>query len=125
MTPEQLVEFGWGLANSKLTFFWVIRPDLVIGGSAILPLEFVDETKGRSLIAGCCKEWGIGMEIDNKVKRDELEKLVRELMEGEKGKKMKNKAMEWKTLAEEATGSHGSSSTNLENLVNQIQLRKR
>ncbi|PQQ05157.1 7-deoxyloganetin glucosyltransferase-like isoform X2 [Prunus yedoensis var. nudiflora] len=151
MTPQQLVEFGRGLENSKLPFFWVIRPDLVIGESAILPLEFVAETKERSLIAGWCpqeqvlnhpvggflmhsgwnsmvesltagvpmlcwpifadqqmdcrhawNEWGIGMEISNDVKSDEVEKLVKELMEGEKGKKMKNKVMEWKKLAEEA-----------------------
>ncbi|XP_008229788.2 PREDICTED: 7-deoxyloganetin glucosyltransferase-like [Prunus mume] len=174
VTPQQLVEFGWGLANSKLPFFWVIRPDLVIGESAILPPEFVAETRERSLIAGwcpqeqvlnhpsvggflthsgwnstvesitagvpmlcwpffgdqqmdcryTCNEWGIGMEISNDVKRDEVEKLVKELMEGEKGKKMKNKVMEWKKLAEEATGPHGSSSTNLDNLVNQVLLRK-
>ncbi|CAL9013434.1 unnamed protein product [Prunus brigantina] len=70
-----------------------------------------------------CNEWGIGMEISNDVKRDEVEKLVKELMEGEKGKKMKNKVMEWKKLAEEATGPHGSSFTNLDNLVNQVLLR--
>ncbi|XP_070660446.1 7-deoxyloganetin glucosyltransferase-like [Malus domestica] len=140
MTPEQLMEFGCGLANSKVSFFWVIRPDLVVGKSAILPPEFVDETKGRSLIASwcpqelvlnhpsvggflthsgwnstlesvsagvpmlcwplfsdqptnchyTCKKWGIGMEINNDVKRDDVEKLVRELMEGEKGRRMKN-----------------------------------
>ncbi|KAJ4845207.1 LOW QUALITY PROTEIN: hypothetical protein Tsubulata_046169, partial [Turnera subulata] len=43
-----------------------------------------------------CSEWGVGMEIDNNVKsRDEVEKLVRKLMVGEKGKKMKENAMEW------------------------------
>ncbi|CAL8138709.1 unnamed protein product [Prunus armeniaca] len=174
MTPNQLVEFGWGLANSKLPFFWVIRPDLVVGESAILPPEFVAETKERGLLASwcpqeqvlnhasvggflthsgwnstlesltagvpmlcwpffadqqtdcyyTCNEWGIGLEIDNDVKRDEVEKLIKELMEGEKGKKMKNKAMEWKKLAEEATGPHGSSSTGFDNLVNQVLLRK-
>ncbi|KAI5339944.1 hypothetical protein L3X38_019218 [Prunus dulcis] len=72
-----------------------------------------------------CNEWGIGMEIDNDVKRDEVEKLIKELMEGENGKKMTNKAMEWKKLAQEATGSHGFSSTNFDNIVNQVLLRKR
>ncbi|KAL6292338.1 hypothetical protein ACE6H2_000480 [Prunus campanulata] len=174
ITPEQLVEFGWGLANSKLPFFWVIRPDLVVGESAILPPEFVDETKERGLIASwcpqeqvlkhssvggflthsgwsstieslcagvpmlcwpcstdqptncyyACNEWDIGMEIGKDVKREQVEKLVKELMEGEKGKQMKNKVMRWKKLAEEATSPHGSSSLNLDNFVNQVLLRK-
>lgn len=47
LTPEQLLEFGWGLANTKLPFFWVIRPDLVVGKSAILPPEFEAETEDR------------------------------------------------------------------------------
>ncbi|CAN6707883.1 unnamed protein product [Malus baccata var. baccata] len=175
LTPQQLLEFGWGLANSKLPFLWAIRPDLVIGESAIFPPEFEFETKERGLLeswcpqeqvlnhlsvggflthsgwnstieslsagvpmlcwpffadqtTNCyytCNEWGIGMEIDNDVKRDEVEKLVRELVEGEKGKKMKNKVMEWKKLAEEATSPQGSSTRNLDNLVNQVLLRKR
>nr|XP_011462065.1 PREDICTED: 7-deoxyloganetin glucosyltransferase-like [Fragaria vesca subsp. vesca] len=173
LTPEQLLEFGWGLANTKLPFFWVIRPDLVVGKSAILPPEFEAETKDRGLIASWCPqeevlnhpsvggflthsgwnstiesitagvpmlcwpfygdqqinsysccEWGIGMEIDTDVKRDNVEKLVKELMEGDKGKKMRSKCLEWKKLAEEATAPHGSSSKNLENLVNRVLLRK-
>ncbi|KAB5551560.1 hypothetical protein DKX38_008871 [Salix brachista] len=56
-----------------------------------------------------CLEWGIGMEIDSNVKRENVKKLVIELMEGEKGEKMKKKAMEWRKLAEEASGASGSS----------------
>ncbi|PRQ52310.1 putative 7-deoxyloganetin glucosyltransferase [Rosa chinensis] len=139
MSPQHLVEFGWGLANIKVPFFLVIRPDLVVGESAILPPEFVAETKERGLIASwcpqeqvrnhpsvggflthsgwnstveslcagvpmlcwpffsdqltncwyACNEWGIGMEISNDVKRGEVEKLVRELMGGEKHYKKK------------------------------------
>ncbi|KAM5586410.1 hypothetical protein ABKV19_005362 [Rosa sericea] len=175
LTPEQLVEFGWGLANTKLPFFWVIRPDLVAGKSAISPPEFEVETKDRGLIASwcpqeevlnhpsvggflthcgwnstiesvtagvpmlcwpffsdqqtnsyySCNDWGIGMEITNDVKRDDVEKIVKELMEEDKGKKLKNRALQWKKLAEEATAPHGSSSKNLDNLVNQVLLRKR
>ncbi|KAB1213207.1 UDP-glycosyltransferase 85A1 [Morella rubra] len=174
LTPRQLSEFGWGLANSKHPFLWIIRPDLVVGESAILPSEFEVETKERGLIAGwcpqeevlnhpliggflthcgwnsiiesvsagvpmlcwpfawdqqtnckyACNDWGIGLEIDNDVKRDEVEKLVRELMEGEKGKRMKKKVMEWKNLAVEATGAHGSSSVNLNNFVNEVLLSR-
>uniref|UniRef100_A0A2C9U160 Anthocyanidin 3-O-glucosyltransferase n=1 Tax=Manihot esculenta TaxID=3983 RepID=A0A2C9U160_MANES len=168
MTTEQLVEFAWGLANSNITFFWVIRPDLVAGDNAILPPEFVTVTKERgicssycaqekvlsrpsiggflthsgwnstleSISAGVpllcwpffaeqqtncrysCKEWGIGMEINSDVKRDEVERLVIELMEGEKGKEMKKAALEWKKMAEEATASlEGSSFQNFEKVI--------
>eukprot|EP00257_Ricinus_communis_P021871 XP_015581445.1 7-deoxyloganetin glucosyltransferase [Ricinus communis] len=172
MTQEQLVEFGMGLANSKHPFLWIIRRDLVIGDSAILPPEFFEKTKERSLIAqwcpqeevlnhpsiggflthsgwgstieslsagvpmlcwpffadqptNCrysCNEWGVGMEIDNNVKRDEVEKLVKELMEGEKGKEMRNNATKWRKLAEEATAPNGSSSKNLEKLMTEVLL---
>ncbi|KAF8405854.1 hypothetical protein HHK36_007931 [Tetracentron sinense] len=166
MTRQQMIEFAWGLANSKQTFLWIIRPDLVAGDSAILPLEFVTETVERGKLSSwcpqeqvlkhpsiggflthsgwnstlesvcggvpmicwpffaeqqtncryTCKEWGVGMEIDSDVKRDVVEMLVRELMEGDKGKMMKNKVMDWKNLAEEATGPGGSSQLNWDKL---------
>ncbi|TXG52770.1 hypothetical protein EZV62_021939 [Acer yangbiense] len=56
MTEQQLVEFAWGLSNSKVNFLWVLRHDLVIGESAILPPEFVAETKERSLLASWCSQ---------------------------------------------------------------------
>ncbi|KAI4299058.1 hypothetical protein L6164_032555 [Bauhinia variegata] len=70
-----------------------------------------------------CTEWGLGMKMDSDdVKRDEVEKLVRELVHSEKGKKMREKAMWWKKMAEEATGANGSSFLNLEILINQVLL---
>lgn len=176
MTANQLVEFAWGLANSKQTFLWIIRPDLVAGDSAVLPPEFVTETKERGLLASwcpqeqviahpsiggflthcgwnstlesissgvpvicwpffgdqqtncwyCCTKWGIGIEIDNDVKRDEVEKLVRELVAGNKGKEMKKRAMEWRKMAEEATASSSASSfLNLEKMIKQVLLPPR
>ncbi|KAK1406857.1 hypothetical protein QVD17_38465 [Tagetes erecta] len=56
MTSQQLVEFGWGLARSNYTFLWIIRPDLVTGESAVLPLELLEEIKGRGLLAGWCPQ---------------------------------------------------------------------
>ncbi|KAI4296376.1 hypothetical protein L6164_036339 [Bauhinia variegata] len=173
MSPEQLFEFAWGLANSKKPFLWIIRPDLVNGGSVILSSEFVNETKDRGLIASWCTQekvlnhpsiggflthcgwnsitesvcagvpmlcwpffadqqtncryacikWNIGIEIDNNVKRNDVEKLVNELMVGEKGKKMKQKIMEWKKLAEEDTGPDGSSYVNLDKMIKEVLLK--
>ncbi|XP_059279744.1 7-deoxyloganetin glucosyltransferase-like [Lycium ferocissimum] len=69
----------------------------------------------------CCTKLGIGMEIDNNVKRDQVEILVRELMAGEKGQEMKKKALELKKLAEEATQRPaGSSYVNINTLINEI-----
>ncbi|XP_028800823.1 7-deoxyloganetin glucosyltransferase-like [Neltuma alba] len=170
MSPEQLYEFAWGLANSKKPFLWIIRPDLVNGGSVILSSEFLSETKERGFVANwceqekvlnhssiggflthcgwnsmtesicagvpmacwpffgdqqtncryACKEWGIGVEIDNNVKREEVEKLVNELMEGEKGKKMRQKCLEWKKIAEENTQPGGFSFVNLEKVIKDV-----
>ncbi|RDX96334.1 7-deoxyloganetin glucosyltransferase [Mucuna pruriens] len=104
MTNEQLIEFAWGLANSNKTFLWIIRPDLVVGGDAILPSEFVTQTQNRGLL-------------------DKIENLVRELMDGQKGKEMKEKALQWKELAKSAvSGPYGSSFLNLENMIHEILL---
>ncbi|XP_024008649.1 UDP-glycosyltransferase 85A2 [Eutrema salsugineum] len=66
----------------------------------------------------CCDEWEVGMEIGGDVRREEIEKVIRELMDGEKGKKMRDKAEEWRRLAEEATEhEHGSSVVNFETVV--------
>ncbi|KAI9120715.1 hypothetical protein K1719_007748 [Acacia pycnantha] len=170
ISAEQLYEFAWGLANSKKPFLWIIRADLVGGGSVILSPEFLTEIEDRGLIASwceqekvlnnpsiggflthcgwnsmiesvsarvsmtcwhfftdqqtncryACKDWGIGVEIDSNVKREEVEKLVNELMEGEKGKKMGQKALEWKKIAEEDTRPGGSSFINLEKMIKDV-----
>ena len=69
-----------------------------------------------------CNEWDIGMEICNGAERGEVEKIVREFMEENKNKKMKKEVVEWKKMVEEATGAHGSSSINLDKLVNEVLL---
>jgi UDP:flavonoid glycosyltransferase YjiC (YdhE family) len=174
MSEEKLLEFAWGLANSKKPFLWIIRPDLVIGGSVVLSSEFVDEISDRGLIVSwcpqekvlnhpsvggflthcgwnsttesicagvpmlcwpffadqptncrfICNELEIGIEIDTNVKREEVEKLVNELMVGEKGKKMKQKAMELKKKTEEDTKPDGCSYINLDKVIKEILLKK-
>ncbi|XP_059625101.1 7-deoxyloganetin glucosyltransferase-like [Cornus florida] len=167
MTPNQLVEFAWGLAQSMQKFLWIIRPDLVTG-DLVLPPEFVTQTVDRGLLGSwcdqeqvlnhpsiggflthcgwnstiksvsagvpmscwpffadqqtncmrICTQWDVGIEIDSDVKREEVERLVRELMEGEKGKEMKKRAMDLKKKAEEATSPRGGSSVlNLDKML--------
>ncbi|KAJ3702615.1 hypothetical protein LUZ61_006320 [Rhynchospora tenuis] len=174
MTNDQLIEFAWGLANSKCDFLWVIRNDLVKGDSAVLPPEFSADIEGQGMLARWCRqeavlahpsiggflthsgwnstteslscgvpmiswpffadqqtncryvctEWGVGMEIDNNVKRDEVELQVRELMTGERGAEMRNRAVEWKKSAIAATQPGGTSFVNLGRLVKEVMLPK-
>ncbi|ERN09324.1 hypothetical protein AMTR_s00427p00007990, partial [Amborella trichopoda] len=72
-----------------------------------------------------CKEWGIGMEINNDVKREEVKALVRQLMEGEKGKEMQLKAKKWKEISKTVVQLGGSSYNNLERLIKQVLPEKR
>ncbi|XXG76425.1 hypothetical protein AAC387_Pa08g0778 [Persea americana] len=51
ITEQQLMEFGWGIANSNHPFLWVIRPDLVTGGHKNLPQDLMDEIEGRGMIS--------------------------------------------------------------------------
>lgn len=172
MSPQHLVEFAWGLANSGKAFLWIVRPDLVEGKTAMLPAEFVAETEGRGMLGNWCNqeevlkhpsvggflthsgwnstmesivggvamiswpffaeqqtncrycntEWGNGLEIESDVKREDVEKLVRELMDGEKGKHMRRNAKEWKRKAEEASKLGGTSFTNLDRVISEILL---
>lgn len=63
------------------------------------------------------------MEIDNNVTSDAVRTLVIELMEGEKGKLMRKKAVEWKNKADEACVLYpsGSSVANLEKIIHLMQ----
>ncbi|XP_058222886.1 7-deoxyloganetin glucosyltransferase-like [Rhododendron vialii] len=54
MTPQQLCEFAWGICNGNQPFLWIITPDFAKGQLATLPLEFLEKTNERGLIA----TWG-------------------------------------------------------------------
>ncbi|KAG9451450.1 hypothetical protein H6P81_011415 [Aristolochia fimbriata] len=68
-----------------------------------------------------CVKWGVAMEMGKCVRRKEVESLVREMMGtsggGEKGEKMRKKALEWEVSAERAVMENGSSFKNLEKLI--------
>ncbi|CAO2815495.1 unnamed protein product [Amaranthus hypochondriacus] len=176
LTPEQLEEFAWGLANSKHPFLWVIRSDLVEGKSNVITDRYMKEIEGRGLLTGwcpqekvlqhpsvamflthcgwnstlesisegvpmicwpffadqpmnclyACQEWSVGMEMEEgDVKREKVESLVREMMEGERGKEVKRKAMEWKRRAAEATNHRGSSHNNFEKLMKYLKCEEK
>ncbi|KAK9681839.1 hypothetical protein RND81_10G031100 [Saponaria officinalis] len=56
MTNQNLVEFAWGVANSKQKFLWVLRPDLLNGENSVISPEFMSETEGRGMIVSWCDQ---------------------------------------------------------------------
>ncbi|CAI9291514.1 unnamed protein product [Lactuca saligna] len=69
----------------------------------------------------CCNKWEIGMELDSDVKREEVSKLVIELMNGDKGKDMRKNAIDLKKKAEKAcTSPSGSSIVNLGKVIDHL-----
>uniref|UniRef100_A0A452XV76 Glycosyltransferase n=1 Tax=Aegilops tauschii subsp. strangulata TaxID=200361 RepID=A0A452XV76_AEGTS len=56
MTNEQLLEFGWGLADSGYAFIWNVRPDLVRGETAVMPPEFLASVHGRAMLTTWCPQ---------------------------------------------------------------------
>ncbi|KAG4969396.1 hypothetical protein JHK82_035091 [Glycine max] len=67
-----------------------------------------------------CTTWGIGMEINHDVRREEIAKLVKEMMMGEKGMEMKQKSLEWKKKAIRATDVGGSSYNDFYKLIKEV-----
>ncbi|KAJ8452578.1 hypothetical protein Cgig2_004914 [Carnegiea gigantea] len=103
MTDENLIEFAWGLANSNHPFLWFVRPDVLSGTNGGIQLDFLANMKDRGLIASWCDQEKVlsHPSVGNSRLTTGLVQ-VKELMEEQKGKQMKDKAMEWKKLAEEA-----------------------
>ncbi|KAJ4952284.1 hypothetical protein NE237_029116 [Protea cynaroides] len=102
---------------------WNSTLDSICGGVPVICWPFFAEQPTNCRYS--CVNWGIGDEIHHDVKREDVERLVRNLMEGEKGKEMKKRAMGWKKEAEAATTPGGSSHVNFDNMVNDILLSKR
>ncbi|KAK3124894.1 hypothetical protein QOZ80_7BG0595700 [Eleusine coracana subsp. coracana] len=69
--------------------------------------------------------WGIGDELPQGSGSDEIAALVREMMAGKKGKEAREKVLEWKRLAQEATKPGGSSHENIGRLVDDVLLKGR
>nr|AIF76152.1 UDP-glucosyltransferase UGT85U1 [Crocus sativus] len=175
MTSQHLVEFAWGLVKSGYEFLWIIRPDVVIGESSVLPKELLDETMKRGLVTSWCPQvdvlehasiggflthcgwnstmealsagvpmicwpffadqqtncryvcanWGVGTEIDVRVKREEVGERIREMMGGgKKGEEMRKMASKWKESASRTISPGGKSLENFEKVVKLLMKEK-
>ncbi|XP_047066951.1 7-deoxyloganetin glucosyltransferase-like [Lolium rigidum] len=69
-----------------------------------------------------CTEWGIGMEIGDEVRRAQVEGVIREAMEGEKGREMRRRVMELRDSAVASARRDGRSIRNVDRLINEVLL---
>jgi hypothetical protein len=69
-----------------------------------------------------CTEWGIGMEIGDEVRRAQVEVMIREAMEGEKGREMRRRVMELRDSAVASARRDGRSIRNVDRLINEVLL---
>ncbi|KAK9110727.1 hypothetical protein Sjap_018787 [Stephania japonica] len=69
-----------------------------------------------------CSDWANGIEIESDVRRDGVERKVREMMKGERGKVLREKALEWREKARVAVKPGGSSYINFNYLINEVLL---
>ncbi|KAM0936929.1 putative 7-deoxyloganetin glucosyltransferase [Dioscorea sansibarensis] len=97
---------------------WNSILESISGGVPMLCWPFFAEQQTNCRHMSC--EWGIGMEIDEDVEREEVERLIRELMGGEKGKEMKNKVVELKEIALRGCEVGGLSFVHMERVLTDV-----
>uniref|UniRef100_A0A5B7A1W1 Glycosyltransferase n=1 Tax=Davidia involucrata TaxID=16924 RepID=A0A5B7A1W1_DAVIN len=169
VTRDQLLEFWYGLVNSRQQFLWVMRPDSIAGESQI-PAELLDGTKERGYMVGWAPQeevlahpaiggflthsgwnstlesivagvpmicwpyfadqtinsrfvsevWKLGLDMKDTCDRLIIEKMVRDLMDVRKDE-FQQRTDEMARLAKKAVSEGGSSSRNLDRLIEFIK----
>ncbi|XP_011626569.1 7-deoxyloganetin glucosyltransferase [Amborella trichopoda] len=101
---------------------WKSTLDSILNGVPMICWPFFADPQTNCWYV--CKELGIGMEINNDVKREDVEELVRKLMGGEKGKELQLKAKKSKVSSKIVVQFGGSSHNNFERLIKEVLLKK-
>ncbi|KAK2977642.1 hypothetical protein RJ640_012479 [Escallonia rubra] len=70
-------------------------------------------------------EAGVRVKVDEKgkIRREEIEMCIREVMEGERGNKLKRNAVRWKEVAQEAVDKGGSSDKHIDEFISELACR--
>lgn len=68
--------------------------------------------------------WKVGVRVrvdeDGIVRRDEIERCIREVMEGQSGREMRTNAKKWRDLAIEAVSEGGTSDKNIDEFISKL-----
>lgn len=94
---------------------WNSMVETVTGGVPVICWPFFAEQTTNCRYS--CTVWEMGMEVDKDLKREDIRDIVKEMMEGEKGKWLRQNAKIWKKKAEDASHFGGSSYRNFEKLI--------
>ncbi|KAK7401220.1 hypothetical protein VNO78_12543 [Psophocarpus tetragonolobus] len=97
---------------------WNSTLESICGGVPMICWPFFAEQQTNCRYI--CATWGVGMEIDRDVKREEIKTLVKEIIEGEKVIETRLECLEWKNKAIKATDIGGSSYDNFHKLIKEI-----
>ncbi|TYI91650.1 hypothetical protein E1A91_D02G008100v1 [Gossypium mustelinum] len=97
---------------------------LCLGVPIVAMPQWADQTTDAMLVEDV---WKVGVRVnvreDGIVSGDEIERCIRQVMEGEQGIETKRNAMKWKELAVEAVCEGGSSDKNIDEMVSKILAR--
>ncbi|KAG2332175.1 hypothetical protein Bca52824_003355 [Brassica carinata] len=108
-----LTHCGWNSTMEALTF----------GVPMVAMPQWTDQPMNAKYIQDVWKA-GVRVKIDNKSgipKREEIEFSIKEVMEGEKSKEMKENAKKWRDLAVKSLSEGGSTDINIDTFVSKVQ----
>lgn len=94
---------------------------LSLGVPMVVMPQWTDQTTNAKFVADV---WRVGLRVkldpSGIVPREEIELCIREVMQGEKGKGIKENSIRWRELAKEAVDEGGSSEKNIEEFVAEL-----
>ncbi|GKA50692.1 hypothetical protein Tco_0743765 [Tanacetum coccineum] len=123
ISQEQIEEIKLGLERSEVSFLWVVRKrDEEVHPNPLFEDGFEERVKEKGIVV---QEWVNQRDIlEHEIVKgfcEALEKKVKELMEGEKGKEARKKVAELRNSAMNAVEEGGRSWLSLNELIDELQ----
>nr|QSB46690.1 glycosyltransferase [Rubia yunnanensis] len=99
---------------------WNSTIESISAGVPVIGWPFFADQQTNSHYVSASDKWGMGMEMNYDVKREEVATLVGEMLVGEKGKEKRLRAQDWKKKAEGATDVGGLTYNNFHSFIHYI-----